>query len=76
MRTNKLGKKQRIILKAMADACAPVCATNLPDIFRNDGDQRRFLEILVRRGFITIERRHFLRITDKGKTLITEGEPC
>lgn len=89
MNTNKLGKRQRLILKAIADACSPRCihpgeslrviplrATHLPDIFKSDGDQRRFLEILERRGFITIERRYFLRITERGKNLMDGGGEC
>lgn len=87
MNTNKLGKRQRVILASIANACTPrcihpgeslmvipLCTTHLPDIFKGNGERRRFLENLERRGFIAIERRNFLRITDKGYFLLNGGE--
>lgn len=53
--------------------------------FRSEGDAKRWVQNLRDRGLITIEKDHFIRITDEGRALIdasshapaaqTKGQP-
>lgn len=52
----------------------PFYTGHLPDIFDSDSQERRFLENLETRGFIRIEKHHFLYITEAGQMVLETPE--
>lgn len=80
----RLSKYQRTVLEMVAASCEPVreigCSEtrviplyvgHIPDAyFYNDTERSKFLLNLEKRGFIRIERRSFIYITDMGKEVL------